>query len=952
MATTVTTNWPDIQANSINMHAEVHSRVHNKLLNAFGAGSNWVVKGFDLTLYADTVSGVNSLCASISPGVAVHDITVIDFETGMASTTPKTSAILLKVFDTSTPQPANKTWYAGVRYGHGLVGSGLSATPSVATMEVVPSGGNMVNFSVYYTLILDADYIPSTHGIDPTKIKVIDHRYDHIALYEHIKYLSNRHITDNINYGHGSGGFLFYRETDGYTDRGYRVDPHTLRLNTDQSFIIEDGTKNLFPNTNLKKGIENWIAVTTDSSVANGSGGYTSPITTTDNLDIVDTVYGKALRVSGSTPVKAFDLVSTTKFPVKAGDWLCVSFKWRSVGATAATFNVGWYGTSRGTSVGYTSANFWLNSTDAYERSNIALGDNWKQSCYHLPIYKSSTYNFDAASDAAVLVGLCSLTSGMKIDVAQFQVEKLETSWMDPDEWVFHNDGDQHHLIWDASHNALLAVGPTLIVHESMIPLPTVADISTLHIRCDARGATTGTNESFYTTFTRVGFRALDASYNVIDAGTVLMPDLVPIVTAATTSSYATFEGSLDLSTVRGTGGVWASAKYLQLMMAMNYTADAPGVVTDKMWIRNIEVWSMAPTGGETYIPGTQTHSRFSTYTPKKRAKDRFYVPVNLLTPTMGQIDIRFNHLDSVAYSPKTGFLWQIATTNGYYGLRYKRNYPPTTRAVQFIMKSESSEIIIEAALPATGTSVNVSAVWSKLGEAALYVNGAKIASSVATFVFDDAFTSDLTMGSNVAHTSYADARFYNIRVKAVPDTTYSSTNLYVIDPTTIALIPTEQGIFMPSIIVDSVIDEDDDDDPTILDDDIIKQIDVLKASLNRECLVTQGVAEVTATGYLKWSTMELIASGRNQDLTTSGKFTISMPANGTVARGVGGAANKTFTTNGILLASGEALYYDLPLGTDGSSKPGNFYVTPVTPTKDYTLPAQWVLIAAAYAPS
>ena len=947
MATTETTNWADIQLNSINMHAEVHSRVHNKLLQAFGAGANWVVKGFDLSIYADTVSGVNALCAQITPGVAVHDTTVIDFESGMAG---KATHIYVKVFDINTAQPAQKTWYLGVRYNHGLVGSGITARPSVATLEAVPYGGDLTCFNAYYTLLLAPDYPTGT--ITPSKIKIIDHRYDTIALYEHIKFLSNRHTVVNLNYGYGSGGFLFYRESDGYTDHGMRVDPHMLRLNRDRSFIIEDESKNIFPDTNFSQGLRNWTAVNTDSSVEDASGGFTDPVVTKNDIAVIDTVYGKGVRLTGKSSGRAFNLVSTTTFPVNAGDWFCVSFKYRKVSGSVVTPNVGWTSVTRGASIGWTSAYYINTQIETHERVAVDLGDGWFAMRGYIPIHFSSTYNLNAPANKAALFGITGLPDGSVMDIVQFHVEKMQSSWMNVDDWVFQETTNERHIVWDASEDALCASGPTKMAHESLIPI----NSSVTHYRVSVDGR--ATTQAIARGIQHIGFRVLDSTYKVITtpyaSGAIKMWHAI---STTFTPGYATYEISIPTTEL----SAYPGAKYLQPCFALNYSVGdgSSATIADKMWLRNLEIFEVTASG-ETPC-SSFSHIRFSTYTPKKRKKDRFYIPTRLLTPTMGQIDVAFNPGDSVLCSPKTGFLWQILTPTGYYGVRYKRLYKPTSWSVQFIMKSSEQELILESpSYTTSATKATVTAVWSKIGSISLYVNGSEVETGIAgsSFVFEDVFTSDLTIGSNVAHTAYADARFYNIRVKALSDMTdaqiiaaHGNNTLFVMDPTTIALIPNEQGLFLPLMVVDSVVPEEDDDgsEVTLLDEEIITQLECLKATMNRECLVSTGIASYSTDGYFLWDKFELIATGRNSNFTKSGKFIIDIPASGSPVKVVGGATPRSFTTEGILLNSGEALYYELPLGTMGDSKPTNFYVVADTPTKDYTIPAHWVLLAVAY---
>lgn len=99
---------------------------------------------------------------------------------------------------------------------------------------------------------------------------------------------------------------------------------------------------------------------------------------------------------------------------------------------------------------------------------------------------------------------------------------------------------------------------------------------------------------------------------------------------------------------------------------------------------------------------------------------------------------------------------------------------------------------------------------------------------------------------------------------------------------------------------------------------------------------------------YVSWDkSLHIIASGRSTETTTSGEFIINMPTTSESILGVGGAANRVPTNNGIALYDGEALYYSLPTKTNGSYKEGRFRI--VNAVQDYTIDPSWVLLAVAY---
>lgn len=103
------------------------------------------------------------------------------------------------------------------------------------------------------------------------------------------------------------------------------------------------------------------------------------------------------------------------------------------------------------------------------------------------------------------------------------------------------------------------------------------------------------------------------------------------------------------------------------------------------------------------------------------------------------------------------------------------------------------------------------------------------------------------------------------------------------------------------------------------------------------------GTITVDASGYVLWSARFIvIANGRGTNFSTAGYFDITCPTSGTIT-GVGGSSNKTATAAGIPLATWEALYYILPIGSGSASLAANFRV--VTYTANVDIPHDWVLI-------
>ena len=117
-------------------------------------------------------------------------------------------------------------------------------------------------------------------------------------------------------------------------------------------------------------------------------------------------------------------------------------------------------------------------------------------------------------------------------------------------------------------------------------------------------------------------------------------------------------------------------------------------------------------------------------------------------------------------------------------------------------------------------------------------------------------------------------------------------------------------------------------------------------ASQSSNLLTGGGTVSVSAAWEVKWSYRFItISNGKGSGLSTSGYFSINMPAAGTVITGVGGATNKTVTANGIPIAGWETLYYILPVGGSESTVNANFRV--VNYTADVTIHSTWVKICS-----
>lgn len=105
------------------------------------------------------------------------------------------------------------------------------------------------------------------------------------------------------------------------------------------------------------------------------------------------------------------------------------------------------------------------------------------------------------------------------------------------------------------------------------------------------------------------------------------------------------------------------------------------------------------------------------------------------------------------------------------------------------------------------------------------------------------------------------------------------------------------------------------------------------------------GVRKVNTTS-IGWNyRFIVIGVGHGTALCPDGYFDISMPANGTVIEGSGGASDVSVSSGMIQLPAWGALWYELPLGSVNTMQPSNFKVTGYT--TDFSVPDHWVMICA-----
>lgn len=111
--------------------------------------------------------------------------------------------------------------------------------------------------------------------------------------------------------------------------------------------------------------------------------------------------------------------------------------------------------------------------------------------------------------------------------------------------------------------------------------------------------------------------------------------------------------------------------------------------------------------------------------------------------------------------------------------------------------------------------------------------------------------------------------------------------------------------------------------------------------------MVGGGNKQVSTVGIAWTEAFYLISTGRTAALQAASFYAITMPTSGTVT-GVGGAANRSFSSTGINLGDWEALYYLIPYTSSATATvTANFRVASYT--AEYELPDNAVLVAIRF---
>jgi hypothetical protein len=93
-----------------------------------------------------------------------------------------------------------------------------------------------------------------------------------------------------------------------------------------------------------------------------------------------------------------------------------------------------------------------------------------------------------------------------------------------------------------------------------------------------------------------------------------------------------------------------------------------------------------------------------------------------------------------------------------------------------------------------------------------------------------------------------------------------------------------------------------------------------------------------------KFTTFQVSTIGRGRHWGSAGVFTISMPANATTVKGVGGAADQAVAAGAIPIAAQLSLWFEPFVSGAAASIAGNFKL--VGTAADFVVPAHWIFLA------
>lgn len=132
----------------------------------------------------------------------------------------------------------------------------------------------------------------------------------------------------------------------------------------------------------------------------------------------------------------------------------------------------------------------------------------------------------------------------------------------------------------------------------------------------------------------------------------------------------------------------------------------------------------------------------------------------------------------------------------------------------------------------------------------------------------------------------------------------------------------------------------------------IVTRMNQLLQQQRQQTMMSGGGLKRASPTRIQWAESFFLHAPRLTAVQAAQFYQITMPANGTVITGVGGAANTTIASTGnyagqIALGDWQSLWYLIPTGSSTASVPANFRVAAYTTS--YQMPDNAVLIAWRY---
>ena len=170
----LTTDWHAIQYTHLHQYHANISQEYNKELKALGRGSHFVVSGFKVGLFSAVCNGKFACIARLTPGILVHDWTIIDYVQPMKTFK---RYIYVMLFDEDDDPRPNQVYKLGTRYYHGMYGDGIDAVPTYSIIQALHESEDRTNFRTLYSFTLNSDYGKNGNIIDIPNIDFEDFRF-------------------------------------------------------------------------------------------------------------------------------------------------------------------------------------------------------------------------------------------------------------------------------------------------------------------------------------------------------------------------------------------------------------------------------------------------------------------------------------------------------------------------------------------------------------------------------------------------------------------------------------------------------------------------------------------------------------------------------------------------------------------------------------------------------